>query len=392
VKPFDQSALGLSLVPPEPASRPFTPASPRRPTGKTLPGRLSQTLSLHVVRVDPLEWLERIRLRIDERLERVLAEREARAAALAPETAVLVESIQDMTLRGGKRVRPALLVAGYCCVTDEPVSDEIIDASVAAELLQTCLLIQDDWMDRDDTRRGRPTVHAALAARYGDEHIGASVAILASTLASAFAWEALCSSGFPDARIRAALAAFYEMHELVAGGQLLDVTGEGSLETMHLLKTASYTVRGPLRIGAILGGATAEQLAALDGFARASGIAFQLRDDLLDSFGDAAATGKPLGSDLRAGRSSALIVDARIHAGPAERAAIDAVFGDPAASAEAVAAAIAALDRCGTRQRAEARIDALLAEALDCLAAAPLTETGTEILKGMAYLLVRRSR
>jgi geranylgeranyl diphosphate synthase type I len=100
------------------------------------------------------------------------------------------------------------------------------------------------------------------------------------------------------------------LEEQVALGQFPDITGCRSVKTIHTLKSASYSVRGPLRIGASLGGGTESQLAALDHYGWPLGYAFQLRDDLLSAFGDPAETGKPVGNDLRSGKRTALIADA----------------------------------------------------------------------------------
>lgn len=336
-------------------------------------------------------WIQDVRARIERRLETLLDEKRSRAEAFLPEATILVETVRDMTLRGGKRVRPALLVAGYQAVANADDLAPIVDASVAAELLQTYLLIHDDWMDGDLTRRGKPTIHVSLADHFGDAHVGASLAVLAGNLASAYAWEALCSSSFGDDRIRAALAAFMEMHEHVVAGQLLDLTGAGSIEVMHMLKTASYTVRGPLRIGAILGGASDEQLHALDGYARAIGIAFQLRDDILGTFGDSSVTGKSAASDLRAGKKTALIDDAMKRASVEDRAEIARAFGRSDASDEDVRAAARALERCGARERVERRSEELLAEALRWMDGAPFTEAGLGLLRSLAPILARRT-
>ena len=112
-------------------------------------------------------------------------------------------------------------------------------------------------------------------------------------------------------RVIEAGRAFARVQREVIIGQLIDLRGAPAsaeqVESMHDLKTGSYTVRGPLAIGAILAGASAEQRAALDRFAAPLGVAFQLRDDLLGTFGDPRATGKPAGNDVRRGKRTALV-------------------------------------------------------------------------------------
>ena len=131
--------------------------------------------------------LAQARQRVDALLERHLADKRARLADA-------VHAGEGLTRRGGKRVRPALVLAGHAAVA--PIADlAALDRAAAAfELLQTYLLIQDDWMDGDDVRRGGPSAHALLRTRITPAHRADSVAILASDLASADAWnpEAAC--------------------------------------------------------------------------------------------------------------------------------------------------------------------------------------------------------
>jgi geranylgeranyl diphosphate synthase type I len=188
-------------------------------------------------------------------------------------------------MRGGKRLRPAALYAGFRAVSADASPDRTLDASAALELLQTYFLIQDDWMDGDEQRRGGPAVHVALAQKRGDVQLGASLAFLAADLASGFAWELLSVAPFPQGRLREALAIFGRTHFEVICGQQLDLLGHDDIALVHQLKTGSYTVRGPLCLGALLAGASAAQLEALERFGAPLGLAFQLRDDLLSAFG-----------------------------------------------------------------------------------------------------------
>jgi geranylgeranyl diphosphate synthase type I len=339
------------------------------------------------VNAGPDEWLFAVQSAVERRLERLFAEKTAAAAAIHPSLAALVDVIRDVTLRGGKRLRAALLVAGFRCVAPADDLTAILGAAVAAELLQTFLLIHDDWMDQDEMRRGRPSAHVLLAQKYGDVHTGASAAVLAGDLASSYAWEALASTPFPVERVRLAVRAFWEMEEQVALGQMLDLLSsraDGPIETVHLLKTASYSVRGPLRIGALLGNGTDVQLQSLDAYACPLGLAFQLRDDLLGAFGDSSRTGKPVGNDLRAGKRTSLMADALAHADAAGLALLARIADNPGGSAEDIAAAHRLFETCGSRQRIEDRISQAAQESLAALDDAPLDAHGVALLRRLA--------
>src|SRR5205085_208969 len=111
----------------------------------------------------PAGWLEDVRAQVDAHLARFFDERRASASRLVgrnePES-VLVDAIAELTMRGGKRLRPAVLVAALCAVRPQRGVRDVLAACASLELLQTYLLIHDDWMDGDTHRRGGPSVHA----------------------------------------------------------------------------------------------------------------------------------------------------------------------------------------------------------------------------------------
>ncbi|HRQ65950.1 MAG TPA: polyprenyl synthetase family protein [Xanthomonadaceae bacterium] len=209
----------------------------------------------------------------------------------------LHQAMRYAVLGNGKRMRP-LLVYATGTLLGAPL--EALDRPAAAvELIHAYSLIHDDLpaMDDDDLRRGRPTCHKAF-----DE----ATAILAGDALQCLAFEVLLESGHADA-VRLQL-----LHTLalssgtrgMAGGQAIDIaaTGRrldpGELETMHRMKTGAL-IRAAVRLGAIVAAAGAAEAEALDRFADALGLAFQIRDDLLDVEGTAAGLGKTAGKDAR---------------------------------------------------------------------------------------------
>lgn len=328
------------------------------------------------------------RMRVDERLAQWLAPRVASAAAISAEVGFAAEAARDLSLRGGKRMRAALVSAGYSAFEGGPSFDACMPAMVAIELLQTYLLIHDDWMDHDDVRRGGPTVHVLLRERLGhDVALGDAAAILAGDLASGWAQEALLESSVAPERVLRAARAYARINVDVVSGQLAEMTAEGSsarpsVETVHALKTASYTVTGPLLVGAALAGADDTRAAGLERFGRPLGIAFQLRDDLLGTFGDPAATGKPVHSDIRQGKRTALVAEL-----------VREPDGAKLWATRDVDAIVKAMETSGAKARVESRVRELLAEARDALSAVgpSLTETGRAVLEGAVSALGERS-
>ncbi|MCW5581398.1 MAG: polyprenyl synthetase family protein [Luteimonas sp.] len=272
----------------------------------------------------------------------------------------LLAAMRHAVLLGGKRMRPLLAyAAGHACGAD----DAALDAPAAAvELVHAYSLVHDDLpaMDDDDLRRGQPTVHVA----YGE-----ATAILAGDALQALAFSVLAQAPLPEARRVAMLAelAFASGAGGMCGGQAYDLAATGKkkggqshfsertdhaldvarrksdsdplffLERLHAMKTGAL-LRAGVRLGAIAADADAAARAALDAYAEALGLAFQIRDDLLDIEGDSATLGKTAGKDVAQDKATfpALLgVDAsraRLrHLAPAMADALGACHGHTAA-------------------------------------------------------------
>jgi geranylgeranyl diphosphate synthase type I len=211
-------------------------------------------------------------------------------------------------------------------------------------------------------------------------------------MASSMAQAALFEVVMAPARILAASREFARLQTDVVLGQMLDVqseaAGDAQLERMHDLKTGSYTVRGPLLMGAALAGANLGQRDALERFAGPLGIAFQLRDDLLGTFGNPEKTGKSDASDLRQGKRTALVVEGEKLDGFAE--AVRPMLGRADASAEEIGRAREFFVASGAKARVEGRLDSLLAEATRALQLADLRSHGRRVLLGAVEAIGRR--
>jgi geranylgeranyl diphosphate synthase type I len=341
------------------------------------------------------EFGARVRGRVEGWLEPWLQARVARAAARGADVEVVADAVRTLILRGGKRLRAVLLAASFeACggARDAAAATIVAAAGASLELLQGYLLVHDDLMDGDETRRGGPSVPAVLRDRFAQD--GDAASIVAGDLACAWSQSALLGLDVDPARLVLAARELALVQEEVVAGQMLDVRGEASdasqVEVVHALKTASYTARGPVAIGARLAGARESQVAALTAFAKPLGIAFQLRDDVLGTFGNEHAMGKPQGSDLRKGKRTALVVEAMNDA-TAWRS-VARVLGHGDANADEMNEAIASLQSCGARARVEARIETLLRAAREALDGAELTPNGRELLASAAVAMTDRER
>ena len=335
------------------------------------------------------EWIKEHRSAVDAKLRRYLNAQLEVARATSADSLELVEGVDSLTMRGGKRLRPIVLAAGFASVAPERSLQDTIAAGAALELLQSYLLIHDDWMDQDEERRGGPAVHIIYEATHG-KHDAAALSVLAGDLASAYAWELMLEAPFPAAQMKRGLAEFIRVHKEVFFGQHLDLTANPDVSRMHDLKTTSYTVRGPILIGALLGDATDSQLETLTAFANPIGEAFQMADDLLGTFGAMESTGKP-GDDLRHGKRNSLVSDVERTVPANEREILKKVLESAAPSDADVKAATQLVIDCGAKARVEAQVKTLLAKALGTLDGGSLHPSGVRRLKDIAHKLAIRT-
>src|SRR5690606_31258676 len=162
-------------------------------------------------------------------------------------------------------------------------------------------------------------------------------------------------------------------------------------ELTYRLKTASYTVRGPLLLGAELAGAKASTKAALDAYSLPAGVAFQLRDDLIGVFSPAKTTGKPQGSDLTEGKNTTLVREGRHRLDDKGRARLEKVLGNRKATRAQVTRVIQDLEACGAKGAVEARIEALSSEAIGVAKGPTLSPPCRALLVGAVDALAQRA-
>jgi farnesyl diphosphate synthase len=240
--------------------------------------------------------------RLDRALADYLAETPLSGPGPAPER--LVAAMRHGSLNGGKRLRPYLVETSAALFGISP--HQATRTGLALEMVHCYSLIHDDLpaMDDDDLRRGQPTVHRAF-----DE----ATAILAGDALLTHAFAVLGDPAtHPDPSIRIRLVAELAAGSGaggMAGGQMLDILGESSplteteILSMQAMKTGAL-IRAAVRMGAMLGGASDRDLAALTAYAEAAGRAFQLADDILDVTASAEAMGKATGKDADQGKQT----------------------------------------------------------------------------------------
>ncbi|MFN7677034.1 MAG: geranylgeranyl diphosphate synthase CrtE [Cyanobacteriota bacterium] len=234
--------------------------------------------------------------------ERVEAALDASLGPEEPEQ--LREAMRYSLLAGGKRLRPILCLAA--CALAGGSAEAALPTAVALEMIHTMSLIHDDLpaMDNDDLRRGRPTCHKMF---------GEAMAILAGDALLTRAFEMVARRS-PDVSPERLLAVVGELSQAagapgLVGGQVVDLACEGqdvnlsTLEYIHLHKTGAL-LRACVVCGALVGGADEPLLDALRIYARGTGLAFQIIDDILDVTASSEVLGKTAGKDLLADKTT----------------------------------------------------------------------------------------
>lgn len=325
----------------------------------------------------------------------------ARAEAIGQPAQQVYEIIKDFTLQGGKRLRPFLVCTAYDGYGGRDTV-KILKASCAVELMQSHLLIHDDIFDRACLRRGYPTVHKVLERLYSSTkpidgpHLATSLAILAGNLASQYGVLALSQSGFPgDLRIKA-LNLYASVVADESYGQILDMqaeTGqtmtENDIMTIFYYKTTRYSVEGPLHLGAILADAPESELRALSSFAKPVGNIFQMQDDIVGLFGSEEVVGKPVGSDLREGKQTLLLLKAFECASDKDRELIGRSLATKDITQAEIRRVREIVTACGSLQHAEALIDSWIAEAKEALQRCALVSEAHGILSAFSEYVAR---
>ena len=234
---------------------------------------------------------------------RELVEKHLQTLSIPDTPPELYEPVKYVLSLGGKRIRPALVLLA-CDMYSDGVESALIPA-MAIEIFHNFTLLHDDVMDKSEMRRGSETVHI----RYNE-----NVALLSGDVMSILASRLMNQS--PGVVLHTVHEIFTKTAMQVCEGQQMDMNFEDKLDVseeaylqMIELKTA-VLIAASLKIGAILGGAAEKDAEVLSEFGRNLGLAFQLQDDLLDTYGDTVVLGKNIGTDIVDNKKTFLMIRA----------------------------------------------------------------------------------
>lgn len=282
---------------------------------------------------------------------------------------------------GGKRVRPVMVLMG--AELFDNVTEDAWNVASAVELFHNFTLIHDDIMDRAPLRRGMQTVH---------EKFGESTALLSGDVMLVIAYDYLNKVSSPY--LRRIIHLFNQTAREVCEGQQLDMDFEkredvdfASYEHMISLKT-SVLLAASLKMGAILGGALERNQNLIYEFGRKLGLAFQVQDDYLDAFGDAAKFGKQIGGDIKSNKKTFLLIHALETASLLQKEKLRALLKtDDDSKVDEV---LAIFKDCGVNAWAEQLKEKYLNEALKHLDDVAVLSVRKEPLKELANFLIQR--
>ncbi len=304
--------------------------------------------------------------------------------------------------QGGKRLRGALVKLGYEMALAEDygqarITDrEIMKAAAAFEIFQTAILSHDDVIDQSAIRRGRPTLYQAL----GGNHYGVSQTICLGDIGYFLALRVIAKSDFADELKIRAVRLFAQAMLDTALGQLLDVElpnrqtpkEEADALTVFRLKTARYTIVGPLQLGAVLAGADRKLLGEIENFGESLGTAFQIQDDILGVFGDEKTLGKSVTSDIEEGKNTLLVIEALKKAAPDQREVLDKVYGKGKINQSQLEQIRRIFTETGALEYSRKRAEEMVEEAKKTVERMEIPANKKQLLSEMAEFLVERQK
>ena len=301
--------------------------------------------------------------------------------------AYLYAPLAKYSANGGKRTRPVVCFLG--CMAVGGSAELASSAAASVEHFHTAALIHDDIADEGELRRGEPCLHLTM---------GLGLAINAGDLAlSQVTGTVLQDDRLDDATKVRVLNELVRMTTRTIEGQALDIgwardarwdISEDDYLAMASHKTAYYSVAVPLACGAIIGGGTDEQVEALRSFGMATGLAFQLQDDLLNLVGDKESVAKDFRCDITEGKRTLMVVHAL--ANPQVSDELRGILSAHTTNPELLARAVELMEQAGSIAHARELSLKLVREAKEALAPVELAQPAKDLLFSMADFFIER--
>lgn len=344
--------------------------------------------------MDFKSYLEKTAIEINRELEKILKDWSLEVGNISPKLIDLNNTFIDAS-GGGKRLRGMLVQLGYQLTGATPTM-EILKPAAAFEIFQTAILAHDDIIDLSPLRRGKPTLYKAL----GGDHYAISQALCLGDIGFFLSYKLISESGFGETERNLAIQFFAKLMLDTCLGELLDVelphqNGEKTQEdivTIFHLKTAMYTITGPLSLGAILGGGDEKLLENIADFGHNLGVAYQIQDDILGVFGSEETIGKSVTSDIEEGKLTLLFLYALERADNKQKEILDEYYGKGRIGNEELEKIRQVFKETGALEYSQNKALELVEKAKKIISEMQILDDKKELLLQMADFLVNRQK
>ncbi len=292
------------------------------------------------------------------------------------------EQISNFLFSGGKRFRPVLMAVSAAAVNPKILGKDLFRVSLSLELLHNASLIHDDIMDKAESRRGIKAFHCTFrdyaTEMYSSKNTdvlnyGLSMGILGGDFAYNLAYKAIQEGKFNAETKLKAYQEFNEGFMSIVKGVILETDMMNKFEVtekqyieMNKRKTAALFEKSA-RIGAIFAGGTESQIESLGNYGKNAGIAFQIVDDVIGTFGDPAKTGKPVDSDIKEGKKTILLIKAIENSTEEQQKMLNKIVGNRSATQEEIEQVCLIMKETGAVDYAKKKAEKLYKMSIDFL-------------------------
>lgn len=303
----------------------------------------------------------------------------------------------------GKMHRGALVVLAYELAGGKERA-EAVKASIAWELYATSILVADDIIDRDETRRGIPTIHKEWESYFkqqNPDHFGQSMGIITAIIGFHLAPLALYQSDFSFETKQKVLNFLFESAIETGYGEALDISTswqsveekQNASKFIHQYKTVNYSAVSPLLFGvSLVDCRDRELLANLALYGEYLGKIFQIQDDILGTFGDSGKTGKSNESDLKEGRWTILIENLHKHADTSDRKNLLAILAKQKRNSKDIEKVKKLMKKYATLEKVQLKAQAFLYKGLEVIPEITDNKEDKDTLKNLLEFMLKRER
>jgi geranylgeranyl diphosphate synthase, type I len=333
-----------------------------------------------------MQKFEEYKKKVNESLKNFLDNKLEKEGKYSVHTKEMIRNIIEFNMREAKRIRPITTIFGYKCFKND---EKIVGPSISIELMQAYLLIHDDIIDKSNLRRGKPSLHKIQEGNSGED-FGINMAILSGNICASYMYESILESDFANSEKIEAIRYLSWINNRENYGQALDLVQgiknvtEEEVIKIYELKTATYTIMGPLYLGCALANAPKEKVSELQKYAYNVGVSFQIQDDVNGILSSEAEIGKTNDSDVKEGKKTLIIIKALELCNEDEKKFILEKYGKENILPEEIERMRKIIRNCGAYDYCKREIERFIEEAKVSIKDIELRDEGKNFLLEMA--------